>query len=270
MRAVVGLFVAGLLLIPRASFAQGATPTPTPPPPPPIPRFFIDINPVGVAWTASHDREFIGFFPKFGEVAQFTAKYPKPSMGLQVLDIGGGFLLTRSLGVGASVVRTTYQDTAEMFATIPHPVFLNAFATDGAVTDRELKRNETAVHFGMYWIPRRTDHSELRFTLGGSYFFYDAEMISDISYDQTFSQTTPQNAVTVTGFTSERAKGGGFGGYAGVDYIYFLNRVFGVGGGLRLSRGTVSIEPEPLSGINQQIRVGGANVYVGLRLRFGR
>ena len=263
MRFVLGVCVAGLLLFPRTSLAQGA------PAPPESPRFFIDINPFGVAWTASHDREFFGTFAKFGEIATFEADYPKPSMGFAFLDVGGGFLLKPNLGFGAMLVRTTYKDTADVFATIPHPVFLNAAATDGAVTDRELQRNETAVHFGMFWIPLRGEHRQLRFFLGGSYFFLDAEMVNDISYEQTFSQTTPQNSVTVTGFTSERAKGGGFGAHISMDYTYFFNRTFGVGGGLRLSRGNVSLKPEPLSGIDQEIRVGGANVFVGIRLRFG-
>ena len=48
----------------------------------------------------------------------------------------------------------------------------------------------------------------------------------------------------------------------------FFTRVVGLGAFARYSRGTVSLDPEPMSEVAQDVRVGGFQTGGGLRLRF--
>ena len=109
-----------------------------------------------------------------------------------------------------------------------------------------------------------------RIILGFAYFWLNAEMVDSVSYSQTSTVTPIANAITVTGFTAERGKGGGLGYTMGGDYTYFVTRMAGVRAGLRYSHAIVGVDREPLSKIAQRIEVGGLTFFLGARFRFGK
>jgi len=88
-------------------------------------------------------------------------------------------------------------------------------------------------------------------------------------FAQAFDPATPQNAITINGFGSTEATGSRFGGHAGTEVTYFLTKFVGVGAGVRFGFATVKLDEEPLSGIGQDIRVGGTTVFLGVRFRAG-
>jgi hypothetical protein len=88
--------------------------------------------------------------------------------------------------------------------------------------------------------------------------------------NQAAGPTPAQNTITITGSTWEQTTGRATGFHAGADATYFFSPNVGVGGGIRISRGTVELDREPMSEVRQDITVGGTEVFVGLRFRFNK
>lgn len=261
MRAVRGGIVAILLLLPRPGSAQttGADS-----------RIFIDVNLLSSASALSDERTFTYAFVLFGEQATYKANYPKPSRttGFPV-DVSGGYMFTRTFGLGVSYSRIVREDPAGLEATIPHPTFLNAPASATGETGI-LKRTESATTIFASLSPVRNARAEWRLYGGPAFFNYNAEMVSDIAYTQTADPLTPQNSVVINGYSTQKASGFGIGALLGTDFAYFFTNMFGVTGGVRFQGAIVEIDPEPLSKISQDVRPGGTVVFVGVRFRFGR
>ena len=264
MRVVPAILVAVLVMTPRASEAQSAERVWD------EPRIFVDVNLFGSASSLVRDRTFTSIFVVSGELGTFRANYPGPSRAslFPLVDLGGGYMITRSFAAGVSFSRIKFEDAAGLEATIPHPTFLNAPASDTGATDA-LTRRESATHIFAAYVPLRTDRAELRIFGGPSFFWYTADMVNDISYAQTFDPLSPQNVVTIDGFTSGEVSGSAIGFHLGGDFAYFFTRMFGMGAGVRFSRGTVTVDPEPLSQVSQEIRVGGTVVFLGVRIHLG-
>ena len=267
MRALAGLFVALMLIAPRPAWAQVAAAdrdrTNA--------RFFIDANVFGVASSQDDGRTFTSKFIIYSDDGSFRDHYPNPSTSAQFLiDVGGGYMLTRRFAVGASYSRMVFEDTAGLEATIPHPTVLTAKATATGTTAAAFTRTEAGanIYVAVYLV--RTGRMELRIFGGPSWFFHSADLVNDVQYTQVYDPLTPQNEITITGSTSELVKATGFGGHGGSDAIYFVTRWVGVGGGIRFSTGNATIEKEPLSQLNQKIRTGGTVIFAGVRVRLGK
>jgi hypothetical protein len=92
-------------------------------------KVFVDVSLFGVADSVAHAREFTSPFVVFGENATIGATYPEPGRAKAVpIDLGGGLMLRRFLGVGATLSRTAYEHAVALSATIPHPLFFNRHA----------------------------------------------------------------------------------------------------------------------------------------------
>jgi hypothetical protein len=267
MRTLAGWLVALVLIAPRPAWGQ----VPAADRDPPRGRFFIDANLFGVASSQDDARTFESKFIIYSEAGSFRAHYPIPSTSAQaLLDVGGGYNLTTRFAIGASYTRMVFEDTIGLEATIPHPTVINASATGTGTTAGTLQRTEASANIFVALIPVRTDQLELRVFGGPSWFFYSADLVNDVQYTQVFDPLTPQNAITITGSTSELVTGTGFGGHGGTDVTYFVTRWFGVSGGLRYSVARVTIEREPLSQLSQKVRVGATLIFAGVRVRFGK
>jgi hypothetical protein len=227
---------------------------------------------ISVTKAESGAREFRSRFVTFGEAGSARATYPRPSstVSLPSFDIGGGYMTGSLLGLGINISRTTFEDTATLGTTIPHPVYLNLPATGSGVTDRGLTRRETAISAYVTAAPLRTSRTELRFFLGPTYYRVNAEMVDAVTYDQSSSVTPATNTITVTGFTSRNAKGSGLGFHLGADFTYFVTRMIGVKGGIRYNSAQVTVKNEPLSKLDQDLRTGGPMISLGARFRFGK
>jgi hypothetical protein len=260
-------FVLGvaLLMVPRPGLAQTRVRTTG------EARIFVDVHLAGGASVLDHGRTFASRFVAFGEVGSGRATYPRPSRATvsPLLDVGGGVMFTRSLGLAIGYSRTSSDDLVGLETTVPHPRFLNAPASATAVTNTPLTRQERAAHLSLVLVPVQRRQVELRLLVGPSVFWYTADMVSDIQYVQTFDPVTTQNAIAITGFGTDTARVRTLGLHAGGDLTYFFNRVLGVGTGVRFSWGTVTVS-EPMSQQRQQIRLGGTLGFLGVRIRFSR
>jgi hypothetical protein len=94
-------------------------------------------------------------------------------------------------------------------------------------------------------------------------------MVQTVLYTQTYDTLTAKNNITISGIVSEQAREQALGLNVGGDFTYYFTSAFGIGTGFRVSRATVKVGKEPLSAVEQKIRVGSAVGSVGLRFRFG-
>ena len=269
MRFAPGVLIAALLLTPGTSSAQGPVRASRPPRPDES-RIFIDVNLSGQSSSVAGARVFTSKFVKFSEAASATAKYPKPGHELSPLaDVGGTFMLSRFLGVGASYSRVVYDDGADLSTTIPHPTFYGSPATSSVASDRTLERVEASTNFFVSLSPVRSNQLHVRLFVGPTYFSYKADMVQEVSYAQVAAPSLPQNSIAIDGFTSTSAHANAVGVHVAGEVAYFFSKWFGAASGVRFSSGLVTLPKEPLSGLSQQVRVGGTVVFVGARVRLG-
>jgi len=266
MRIGLGILVAVVLSAPRISAAQALTPPGQPPPP----RIYVDVNLLGYADPLGDAKTFENHALKFGEVATFKATYPEPSHSGQFpAYVGGGFLLTRFVGVGLSYSRMSRESVVNLSATVPDPGFFNALATATGTTGTALSRSESAIHLSLAVVLVRSRRVEFRMMGGPSFFTLKGDMVREVEYEQTFDSLAPRNAITISGVSNGEASGSAVGYHVGADVTYFVHRLVGIAGGVRYGQATVAVKTEPLSNIRQEFLVGSTTAFLGLRFRLG-
>jgi hypothetical protein len=232
-------------------------------------RGWIDVN-FGVAVAAEDAFSMRATGELFDEPADFGADYGLPRGAS--FDFGGGFMITPVFGIGVSFSGTAHEDVAILDARIPHPIFANAYASDEAETDTMLQRIEGGVNLQAMIVAAQTDRFRFRIFGGPTYFRVEQDAVTDIRYDQAFLFLQRVNAIEITEFDHERIEGTGWGLHAGADASVFFNRIIGVGGFAKFSRGSVDLENTLATavGLDDEVSVkaGGFQVGGGLRLKF--
>jgi hypothetical protein len=247
-------FVVIALLGPACAFAQDAPN-----------RGWVDVN-FGVAVSAANAQSFVFTDRVFLESRAFAAAYDKPPTGAE-FDFGGGWMFTPKLGIGVSLTGTAHEDVAGLAVTVPHPFFFNSATTAADTTREKLQRGEGCANIQVMIVPLHSRRTRVRLFAGPTYFRYEADMVSDITYSQVATAFSRTNLVMITNYDAVKTEGTGWGFHVGGDVSYFFSRVAGIGAFARYSAGKVSIA-EPLSETSPDITVGGFQTGGGLRLRF--
>jgi hypothetical protein len=187
------------------------------------------------------------------EQRQMTSKYEVKAGPM--FDIGAGIRLVKNLGVGVAVTRFSVSNDVAIDATVPHPFFFN---TPRALTGTTPgTREELAIHVdAVYVIPGK----KLQVAIFGGPTFFNAKqtVVSDFTYNDVYPYDTPP---TFTGATSAEESKSVTGFNVGADIGYYFTNVFGVGGVIRFSRGTLASSIGDLD-------LGGPQVSAGVRIRF--
>jgi hypothetical protein len=232
-------------------------------------RGWVDVN-FGLALAAEDTFSMAATGELFDEPATFSAEYSLPRGAS--FDFGGGVMITPLVGVGVSFSGTAHEDTALLRARIPHPFIGNVYATDDAPTDGVLQRIEGGVNLQAMIVAAQSDHFRFRVFGGPTFFRVQQDAVTDIRYNQVFRILPPANAIEITEFDSERIEGTGWGFHGGADASYFFNRIVGVGGFAKFSRGNVDLENTLATAIGDNevvsVKAGGFQVGGGLRLKF--
>ena len=203
-----------------------------------------------------------------GQPATFQADYHLPP-GI-AFDVGGGVMVTRQIGVGATFASTHQEDPADLAIDIPHPILSNANATDTSTTDRDLTRSEDSFHFHGVWVTATSPTTQLRVFGGPTYFRVRQDAVQDIRYDEEFLPFEPVHEVDITDAVIQRVAAddaSGWGFHVGADFASFVSRIVGFGVVVRYSHGTVEIT-DPLTSATADLDVGGFQAGAGLRVRF--
>jgi hypothetical protein len=168
-------------------------------------------------------------------------------------DVGGAARVWKSLGFAASVTRYSASKDIAISGTVPHPFFFDRLRPVSGATPGT--REELAVHLDAVWVVP-ANHLQIA-VFGGPTFFSAKQTIVN---DFTFAQQYPYDDATFTsGVTAEESKSvAGFN--VGADVGYFFTDIFGVGGVVRFSRGTLKSSIGDLD-------VGGPEIGVGVRIR---
>lgn len=211
-------------------------------------KLYLNVNVGGQL--ASRTLQNSASLPIYDETATLSATQPV-SKGT-VYDVGVGYRVWRDLYAGVVVSSFTTQGDATYTASVPDPLFFNRpKTTTGSATG--LKHSEVGINPNVTWARTLTDKINLAIGLGASITKVKQELITG------FSVKTGTPEVTVNpGEESGTAKGV----YAAVDLIYNLKPMYGVGGFVRYSGGTVNLPSAP------DLNVGGLQVGGGIRLRF--
>lgn len=181
--------------------------------------------------------------------------------GGPAFDVAGGGILWRRLGVGVGVSRFSVSTPSSLKATIPHPFFFNrARSVSGDVAG--LKREELAVHVQARGIFPVGTRFQMMVFGGPSFFQVKQSVITDYTYDESY----PYDAATFRSATTTRASASKIGFNTGGDVAVFFTRQLGVGAIVQFAGTSVDL-PGAL-GATKDVKTGGGQAGVGLRLRF--
>ncbi|MEO5821485.1 MAG: hypothetical protein ABIT71_13350 [Vicinamibacteraceae bacterium] len=232
-------------------------------------RVWIDVS-AASAMAAEDSFAMTVSVARSSEQAEFGALYHVPRS--VSLEAGGGFMLTPKIGIGLSVGGSAHEERADLAASLPHPYFLNAFASAAGQTDIPMQRIERHVSLQAMLIALQTRRVRVRAFGGPSYFRIQQDSVTDITYHQFYFVHSPTNVAELTDYEFARIDGSGWGFHVGADGTLFFTHILGVAGFASYSRGTVDIENTVATALDQRelvaVRAGGLQVGGGLRLTF--
>jgi hypothetical protein len=235
----------------------------------PVERVWIDVN-AGSASAADDSFAMTAAVDRAHEPADFAAHYHVPRNAS--FDFGGGVMVTPVVGVGINVGGSMHEAPADLLARLPHPYFLDAFASAGGRTDIPMQRIERCLNVQAMLVPVRTRHFRLRAFGGPSYFRIEQDSVTDIVYNQFYFVHSRANVAELSEYELVRIAGSGWGFHAGADGSVFFTRLLGLGGFAKYGRGAIDLENTVATALGQHaqvgIKAGGMQVGGGLRLKF--
>ena len=199
----------------------------------------------------------------FGELGRIESSYPALPRRTGV-ELGGGVGVAKGLGVGIMATRAKTFYAGSVRVSMPHPFFFNRFATDMGASET-ITRTDTRLDLSaVYLVPSRPAW-RVRVFGGPSRLSVTEGLIGRVTWMQ--KADVLDNRLNITSVTTETVTGSAWGWHAGGDVAYFPSRYVGVGGGVRLSNGSVSVT-EPLTAAPTDLDAGSVMVGAGLRFRF--
>jgi hypothetical protein len=243
-------FAAALVMLGIAAAATAQTrPLPT--------RAFISVN--GGVQVASNDFDDGTTFPANAEEGRYATDYSVE--GGPSLNVGGGAMIWRQLGVGVGITRFSRSTPAAFNGSVPHPFFFNR-ARDIAGDVGGLRREETAVHLRASAVFPAGNRLEVMVFGGPSFFQVKQGIVTDF----VFTDEYPYDTATFVRAEITDAEESRVGFNVGGDVGYFFTRQIGIGFALQFAR--ANVELPSAAGGTQELKAGGVQLGGGLRLRF--
>jgi hypothetical protein len=222
----------------------------------PLPRFTIAVNAGYQPSSTSFDDSFT--FDLNRETASVETDYPVDAGPF--FDAGAGYRFWRGLGAGVAFSRFSVDNTVQVEATLPHPLFFQRNRQISGETGG-LSREETGVHIqAQYHLP---PFGGLFVVLAGGPSVLDIQQ--SIVTDVNFTEAFPFDTATYVGVDSQRVTGTTTGFNVGADFRWMFARNIGVGGLIRYTHGRVDLTR---NGRTVTVDAGGTLVGGGLRLAF--
>ena len=179
--------------------------------------------------------------------------YPE-GQGGGFFDVSAGYKVWRNLAVGVGYSWTSSKADAAISANIPDQLVTDLLRpASGSAPD--LNHTEGVINLVGTWMVPVTDKIDVGIAAGPSIFM--------VKQDLPDALTVNEPGPTISGVTTRSVSKTGGGFHAGIDVTYLVTKRFGVGGLLRYTHGSVSLE-----GASDGLTVGGFQIGVGGRLRF--
>lgn len=202
---------------------------------------------------------------------QTTATYPlnvEQATVSATYDVGpgvvvgarGGVRLWKHLAIGAGVANFTWNGTADVSATLPHPFYLNRHRQASATLDA-FERRETMVSVEASWLIQAGPKLDIM-VFGGPAFFRGTLTTAG---EAEYSESYPYDEAALSDVDRERHTLSATGFSIGADVAYLFTKTIGVGGLLRVSR--ASGRPGSAD-TGSTVDLGGVQASGGLRIRF--
>jgi len=210
-------------------------------------KYFVNFN-IG-AQTGSHDVDSSSSIPLYGEVATFTTSQPIGSGA--VIDVSGGYRITRQFAVAIGFSHFSSSDDATVVASIPNPFVANRPAVIN-VEESGLEHSEIGTHLmAVYFMPVTVN--------------FDVTLSAGPSFTHV-SQDIPTGTVAAGTQTPTISVGSESGTAVGINLgvagNYLFSPRYGVAGFLRYVSGSVDLPDAP------DVKAGGFQVGVGATFRF--
>jgi hypothetical protein len=216
---------------------------------------------VAVTVTGGYVNPAAGFtqnvtFEQYSEQGTLAATYTAPSR--PSVDGGGTVRVWRGLAVGVAGWHYRDSGTAQVTASVPHPIIANSPRQISGPAN--VTHSETAVHVqAAYWL-RVSPQVTVIFEGGPSFFNVSQDFVSDVTYTQAFPYTT----ATYQGATTVRHKQSATGYNVGGEGGWRVWGQLSVVGAVRYSHATATFT----DALAQPMTLGGLHVGAGIRLMF--
>ena len=187
--------------------------------------------------------------------------------GGQLFDLSAGARVWKNLGVGIGYSSITNKNDAVVTIRVPHPVVFGQ-SRQASATVEDLEHSENAIHLQLVWMLPLTNKIQLA-VMGGPSFFTVRQDVASIRLPlQDISDPPPFNALSITSVTVTDVKDSPVGINIGVDGTYLVTRMIGVGAFVRYAGATLDMPVVGSVTRDEEIKAGGAQAGIGLRLRF--
>lgn len=197
-------------------------------------------------------------FQEYNEDASLTVQH-KGKIGFGA-SVGLQYDFSERLGAILTLGLVNRSASATYDAALPHPLYFNKKrSVSGEVSGTTYR--ETTAHLDAAYLGKAGALSYAVFA-GPSYFSLSADLAESVQYSQSY----PYDTVTVTGLPTSAETKTGIGFNVGADLDYSLGGSLSLGGQLRYSRATITLEPG--EGNQAEIEAGGLQVSLGVRVRF--
>lgn len=178
-----------------------------------------------------------------------------------VFDAGVRVRVHRELSIGVVGFVASSRASGTIDAQVPHPFYFDQ-RRDVSGEVNGLTRKETGAHLELAVPLRRSDRGEVTLFGGPSYFNVEQELVTDLTYTESY----PYDTAALDDTTSTAVKKGAPGFNLGLELARRVNRNAWVALMGRYSRGTVTLRAA--EGNEVELHAGGVQLGVGLRLGF--
>ena len=241
----VGLLALCLVSAPRLAAAQTMQFTD---------KGFIAVS--GGGQIGSHTLNTSASFPLYDETA--TVVTTQKVKGGGYFEIGGAYrVYGHNLLAGVTYSHTSSSSNLDLAASIPNPFFFDQPRTVSS-SQSGAKHSENTIHLDAIYMVPVANKLDIGIFGGPSIFGVKQDTVSSLTVTETADPAHPTVAAPL-GTVSKTSFGGNFG----IDVQYLIAKKWGVGGIVRYSIGSATID-----GATDKLTVGGFDIGAGVRLRF--
>lgn len=225
--------------------------------PPPLRDVYVNVN-LGFQAKSADFTEASGF-PAYDEIAAFETDHSIG--GISFFDVSAGVRVWRNMSVGGAFT-TRFNDSrnGNISASIPHPLFHDAFREASGLTP--LEYSERAIHLHALWSIPVDEQLDVALFAGPSFFTVKEDLVQSIS----FGESSDFSAVTLNEIQTQRVSKGGAGFNLGIEGAYMFTRRVGANATIRFSHGKVDLPSA--GGGESSVDAGGFDLAAGIRFRF--